>query len=384
MKSWYEIKAKQDSADIYIYDELGLFGVAVSQLVSEIAALKGKALNVYINSPGGPVFDGIAVFNALSRHEGGVNVIVDGLAASVASVIAQAGTSRTMGKASALMVHDAWGVAIGDAGVMEKARDQFEAASNQVSEIYAAKAGGTPEEWRQKMMDETWYRGQEAVDAGLADVAIGAIQNAYAGRVFNLSKFNKVPEWVNQDPIDPAKPGDEPEIKEDDVDEKAIRQALGLDEEGDILAAVTGLHTEIAQLKATLKDQDPPGKDENRTLKRELAESQMSMSSSRPRRTRRSSSSRTGSGSRRRSTASMRRSRPGGWRRRSARWCSTSPCGSPRMTSTPSSRACRAWTSLSTVAPAAATSRTTSRRPRRSPSQSRWAVGTRPSRPSRG
>ena len=275
MKSWYEIKAKQDSADIYIYDELGLFGVAVSQLVSEIAALKGKALNVYINSPGGPVFDGIAVFNALSRHEGGVNVIVDGLAASVASVIAQAGTSRTMGKASALMVHDAWGVAIGDAGVMEKARDQFEAASNQVSEIYAAKAGGTPEEWRQKMMDETWYRGQEAVDAGLADVAIGAIQNAYAGRVFNLSKFNKVPEWVNQDPIDPAKPGDEPEIKEDDVDEKAIRQALGLDEEGDILAAVTGLHTEIAQLKATLKDQDPPGKDENRTLKRELAESQM-------------------------------------------------------------------------------------------------------------
>src|SRR3972149_5842169 len=219
MRSWYEIKARQDSADVYIYDELGLFGVAVSQLVSEIAALKGKALNVYINSPGGPIFDGIAIYNALSRHEGGVNVIVDGIAASVASVIAQAGTTRTMGKASALMIHDAWGVAIGDASVMEEARDQFDAASDQVSEIYAAKAGGTPEEWRQRMRDETWYRGQEAVDAGLADVAIGATQNAYAGRGVHLSQFSKVPEWVNQDPIEPAEePGDEPETNEEEKD----------------------------------------------------------------------------------------------------------------------------------------------------------------------
>jgi len=276
MRSWYEIKAKQDAADVYIYDEIGVWGITASALVNELRGLKGKALNVYINSPGGSVFDGIAIYNALSRHEGGVNVTVDSLAASIASVIAQAGETRTMGKSSAMMIHDAWGIAIGDPATMEKMRDELAKLSDSIADIYADRAGGSAGEWRSRMADETWYNADEARAAGLADTVAGAPQNAYTGRVFNLSKFNKVPEWVNQDENDPAEePGDEPEIKEDDVDEKAIRQALGLDEEGDILAAVTGLHTEIAQLKATLKDQDPPGKDENRTLKRELAESQM-------------------------------------------------------------------------------------------------------------
>src|SRR3990170_1093482 len=275
MRSWYEIKAKKDSADVYIYDEIGLWGITASALVNELRGLKGKALNVYINSPGGSVFDGIAIYNALSRHEGGVNVTVDSLAASIASVIAQAGETRTMAKSSAMMIHEAWGIAVGDPQTMEKRRDELDKLSDSIADIYADRAGGTAEEWRSRMADETWYKADDAVAAGLADMVAGATQNAYAGRVFNLSKFNKVPEWVNHDPSDPAnEPGDEPEIKEDDVDEKAIRQALGLDEEGDILAAVSGLHTEIATLKASLKDQDPPGKDENRNLRRELADSE--------------------------------------------------------------------------------------------------------------
>jgi ATP-dependent Clp endopeptidase proteolytic subunit ClpP len=276
MRSWYEIKAKKDSADVYIYDEIGVWGITASAFVNELRGLKGKALNVYINSPGGSVFEGIAIYNALSRHEGGVNVTVDSLAASIASVIAQAGETRTMAKSSAMMIHDAWGIAVGDPATMEKMRDELEKLSDSIADIYADRAGGTAEEWRSRMADETWYKADDAVAAGLADAVAGVPQNAYAGRAFNLSKFSKVPEWVNQDTSNPAdEPGDEPEIKEDDVDEKAIRQALGLDEEGDILAAVSGLHTEIATLKATLKDQDPPGKDENRTLKRALAESQM-------------------------------------------------------------------------------------------------------------
>jgi len=276
MRSWYEIKAKKDSADIYIYDEIGYFGISASAFIRELQGLGELPLNVYINSPGGEVFDGIAIYEALGRHEGLVNVVVDALAASIASVIAQAGDQRTMAKAATMMIHEPWGLAIGDSEEMAKMGGMLDLIGDQVAGIYARHAGGTVEEWRTRMAEETWYKADEAVAAGLADMVAGPSQNAYAGRVFNLAKFNKVPEWVSQETIDPTgKPGEKPEKEEDDMDEKLIRQALGIDDEGDILAAVSGLHTEIATLKASLKDQDPPGKDENRTLKRELAESQM-------------------------------------------------------------------------------------------------------------
>ena len=229
MRSWYEIKAKQDSADIYIYDEIGGWGITASAFVNELRGLKGEALNLYINSPGGSVFDGIAIYNALSRHEGGVNVTVDSLAASIASVIAQAGETRTMAKSSAMMIHDAWGIAIGDPATMEKMRDELAKLSDSIADIYADRAGGTAEEWRSRMADETWYKADDAVAAGLADTVAGAPQNAYTGRVFNLSKFDKVPEWVNQDPIEPVEePGEEPEPEEEekDIDEQAIPQTL--------------------------------------------------------------------------------------------------------------------------------------------------------------
>ena len=267
MRSWYEIKAKQGAADVYIYDEIGAWGITASAFVNELRGLKGKALNVYINSPGGSVFDGIAIYNALSRHEGGVNVTVDSLAASIASVIAQAGGTRTMAKSSAMMIHDAWGIAVGDPATMEKMRDELDKLSDSIADIYADRAGGTADEWRSRMADETWYKADDAVAAGLADAVAGAAQNAYTGRVFNLSKFNKVPEWVNQDENDPAEEsGDEPETNEEekDMDEQAIRQALGLDEDGDILAA-------ISSLKGAAKDISTGEKGEANELRRELA-----------------------------------------------------------------------------------------------------------------
>src|SRR4030065_1186148 len=101
MRSWYEIKAKQGAADVYIYDEIGAWGITASAFVNELRGLKGKALNVYINSPGGSVFDGIAIYNALSRHEGGVNVTVDSRAAFIASVSAAAGGPRALATSGA-------------------------------------------------------------------------------------------------------------------------------------------------------------------------------------------------------------------------------------------------------------------------------------------
>src|SRR3972149_2064869 len=167
MKSWYEIKAKQEAADIYIYDEIGMWGITASAFVNEIRGLKGKALNVYINSPGGSVFDGIAIYNALSRHEGGVNVTVDSLAASIASVIAQAGGTRTMAKSSAMMIHDAWGIAVGDPATMEKMREELDQLSDCTGGWAASRAGGTAEDWRARRGGETWDNPGAALAAGV-------------------------------------------------------------------------------------------------------------------------------------------------------------------------------------------------------------------------
>src|SRR4030065_709369 len=125
---------------------MGAGGILASAFVNELRGLKGKALNVYINSPGGSVFDGIAIYNALARPEGGVNVTVDSLAASIASVIAQAGETRTMAKSSAMMIHDAWGIAVGDPATMEKMRDGPDKLSDSIADIYADRAGGTADE----------------------------------------------------------------------------------------------------------------------------------------------------------------------------------------------------------------------------------------------
>jgi ATP-dependent protease ClpP protease subunit len=275
MKSWYELKAKADSVDLYIYDEIGMWGIRASDLIGELRGLKGKALNVYINSPGGDIADGIAIYNALGRHEGAVNVTVDSLAASIASVIAQAGQKRTMAQSATMMIHEPQGLAMGDPATMDKMGDVLNLLGDQIAGIYAGRAGGSADYWRQKMRDETWYKADDAVVAGLADEALGTRSNAYAGRMFNLSNYTKVPDWVNQSNDDPpAEPGSpEPSPKEDTMtmDEQAIRQALGLDETADPVAAIEALRMRAETAEVTLKA-DAPDKGEAAQLRAQLDE----------------------------------------------------------------------------------------------------------------
>lgn len=132
-------------------------------------------IHLHINSPGGEVYEGIAITNALRRHPATVTAIVDGLAASAASFIAVAGAERTlMAPNTELMIHDAWGIALGPAADMHAVGDRLDKLSNNIASMYAAKAGGTEESWRAAMLDETWYSANEAVEAGLADAVEGA------------------------------------------------------------------------------------------------------------------------------------------------------------------------------------------------------------------
>lgn len=174
----------------------GTVGVEITaaEVIGWLGEMQGD-VTVRINSYGGDSFEGVAVMNALRSHSGRVTAIVDGVAASAASVIAVGGAEKlVMRPGSELMVHDAWTFADGNAAELEKLAADLERTSQSMAEIYASKAGGEPDVWREMMRAETWFSAQEAVDAGLADevedgrtadmpvLAKTGMRFAYAGR----------------------------------------------------------------------------------------------------------------------------------------------------------------------------------------------------------
>lgn len=169
-RDWYRITNLSNSAaEVVIYDEIGWFGVTAEDFMAELRGLDVGEITLRVNSPGGEIFDGIAIHNLLRSHRAQVTTYVDSLAASIASVIALAGDRVIMQPHSQMMIHDGSGLAIGNAADMREMADLLDRQSNNIAEVYAERAGGTVEDWRQRMLAETWYSAKEAVAAGLAD-----------------------------------------------------------------------------------------------------------------------------------------------------------------------------------------------------------------------
>lgn len=169
-QKWYSISnLAGGEADVMLYGEIGWLGTAADEFVRDIKGLNASQINLHLSSPGGSVFDGIAIMNALRAHPANVTVYVDSLAASIASVIAMAGDRIVARQAAEFMIHEAAGLAVGDADEMRAMAELLDRQSDKIAGIYAARAGGTVEDWRAAMAKETWYSAQEAVDAGLAD-----------------------------------------------------------------------------------------------------------------------------------------------------------------------------------------------------------------------
>lgn len=179
--SWFRLKnSEEDSgettADLYIYDEIvdqmtaeWWGGLSAQMLINELNELDASTINVRINSPGGAVFEAIAIYNALMSNPATINVYVDSLAASAASVIAMAGDSITMMVGSQMMIHDALGIEMGNAAQMREFADFLDKQSQNLAGIYAEKAGGEADDFRALMLAETWLYAEEAVELGLAD-----------------------------------------------------------------------------------------------------------------------------------------------------------------------------------------------------------------------
>ena len=173
-RAWYTIEnaASSREATVRIYDEIGFWGVTAGDFVAELDALDVDTINLRINSPGGAVWDAMAIYHTLRDHSATVNATVDGVAASAASFILQAGDSRHAHASTRVMIHQPAGGAWGNADALREYADLLNAVAVDIADIYATRAGGTAAEWLDRMaVGDTWYSATEARDIGLVDTA---------------------------------------------------------------------------------------------------------------------------------------------------------------------------------------------------------------------
>lgn len=165
-------KTKGKRGEIYVYEAIGegWFGGITAKSFADALRDLGKvdALDIYINSPGGSVFDGIAIFNQIRRFNGEKIIHIDGIAASIASVIAMGGDEIHIAANGMMMIHDPWGVAFGTAGDMRKCADSLDKVRDTILDTYIAKTGGKKEQISDWMTAETWMNADEALERGFA------------------------------------------------------------------------------------------------------------------------------------------------------------------------------------------------------------------------
>ena len=198
--TWYRITNAASAAvptQVSIYDEIGFYGVAAGEFMADLKGVNGD-IELHINSPGGDVHDGIAIFNQLKQRSGQIHVIIDGLAASAASFIAQAASPGKLEICphAQMMVHNGFSMAIGDANDLRKTADLLDDITGEIAAIYAERTGRPVDFWLGQMADETWYTDKAAVAVGLADAIHG--QQATAAE-WDLSVFAHAPLIINAD-----------------------------------------------------------------------------------------------------------------------------------------------------------------------------------------
>ncbi len=192
------MQAKEDqTADIYIYDEIGGWGISARRFTEDLISLGNLShINLHIHSPGGEVFDGIAIYNQLKNHSATITVFIDGLAASMASVIAMVGDTVIMPKNAMMMIHKPWGVSWGDANDMREYADLLDKLENVLIPAYVAKTGKTTEEITAMLEQETWLDGDECVEHGFADKVIEPVKAMASLTSKRIEEFSSMPSAI--------------------------------------------------------------------------------------------------------------------------------------------------------------------------------------------
>jgi ATP-dependent protease ClpP protease subunit len=158
-----------ETPKLYIFGMVGGYRMPAADFVKAVHAIRAPKMAMHVNSPGGFVWDAVAMYESIKSHPAHVTAHVDGLAASAASFLIQAADEIVMAMGSRMMIHDAQGGGYGSPAEIQETVDMLNAVSDDIASIYAERAGGKPSSWRRAMTATTRYSAQQAVDAKLAD-----------------------------------------------------------------------------------------------------------------------------------------------------------------------------------------------------------------------
>lgn len=205
MNKWYKIENKADKAEIWIYESIGEDfwsggGVTAKKFQEELAAIKAKQIDLHINSPGGAVFEGVTIYNLIKQHEASVTTYIDGLAASIASVIALAGDRVVMADNALFMIHNPSGLVMGTSGDMRKMADVLDKIRSTMSGVYSGKSGKPEDEINTMLDEETWMTAAEAKEAGFVDEIAEEMDLAACARfvpIMAKAGFKRIPENIS-------------------------------------------------------------------------------------------------------------------------------------------------------------------------------------------
>jgi ATP-dependent Clp endopeptidase proteolytic subunit ClpP len=195
---WYAIDVKNESAELSIFDEIGGFGISSAQFKEEFDLVRDKkSIHLMLNSPGGSITDGMAMYNILSSVRAKLSIEVLGMAASMASVIALAGKELIMDEGTYLMIHNPWVTTYGDAAQLRKDAAVLDKMRGELLNIYQAHSNLSPEKIGEMMDDETWMTAEEAQAYGFAQT-VSPDSHAAAYAHHNLSKigFKNIPQLL--------------------------------------------------------------------------------------------------------------------------------------------------------------------------------------------
>lgn len=232
-RSWFNLSFDEATAtaDIYLYNDIGFFGVTADDFKEQLLSLNAKDINVYINSMGGEVPDGMAIYNMLKRHNGKKTVHIDGMAASIASVIAMAGDEIVMPETALMFIHQPWTMTVGNAKDLQRTAEHLEKTEATIVAAYVAKTGRDAAFISKLLSEEKTLNAREAVDLGFADKITSGdpvTEFAYSGAMMNrvLCHMSKAKEKAAmteappaiEDPLKPEAPVVEPvaEVKPDE------------------------------------------------------------------------------------------------------------------------------------------------------------------------
>jgi ATP-dependent Clp endopeptidase proteolytic subunit ClpP len=263
VKKWFDIINKSDKAEVWIYEEIGEDywtggGITAKEFQKELSAIKANQIDLHVNSPGGLVFDGITIYNLLKQHPANVTTYIDGLAASIASVIALSGNKVIMAENSLMMIHKASGMIMGNSDDMRDFADKLDKVNSSIAATYISKTKKDENEINNLMSAETWMTADEALQMGFVDEISGEADMAACVKfVPEMTKagFKNIPQTISGDKKIPTAKDAEKALRDAGYSRKQAKEIMAKGYSGDLCDA------DDQGVPLTQRDVEPKKKD---------------------------------------------------------------------------------------------------------------------------